>query len=303
MIAPPAILTAELWSRLPTDLHWKGPPNAWTEAARPGQRLHSFLEGPAWDGRDLLIADVPYGRVFRLSETGAWSVALAYDGQPHALRALPDGDWAVACFARGLLAADLATGMVSDLQPRVNTEAFRGLSDLAVAPNGDVWFTDSGRSSLTDPTGRLFVRRADGRLETALSNLPYPNGVALSPEGGQVYVALTRAQEIRTLRADWPRAAPPMSGVFAHTQGGLGPDGLAVDGHGRVAAAQAQAGRAYLWSARGDLLAVVRLPEGLWTTAVAFDPAAEGSGGALILTEAQAGAVWRADLAGLPTEL
>lgn len=303
MIRPPVILTAELWSRLPESLHWQGPPNAWTEAARPGQRLHSFLEGPAFDGDDLLIADVPYGRVFRLSPSCSWSTALSYDGQPHALRALPDGDWAVACFARGLLSADLATRMITELEPRMNTEGFRGLSDLAVAPNGDVWFTDSGRSSLSDPTGRLFVRRADGRLETALSNLPYPNGVALSPDGGQVYVAMTRAQEIRTLRSDWPRVAAPMSGIFAHTQGGLGPDGLAVDGQGRVAAAQAQAGRAFIWSARGDLLAVVRLPEGLWTTAVAFDPAAEAAGGRLIITEAQRGAVWRADLAGLPKEL
>ena len=298
MISPPAVLTAELWSRLPEALHWRGPPNAWTEAARPGQRLHSFLEGPAWDGEDLLIADVPYGRVFRLSPAGDWSVALAYDGQPHALRRLPDGDWAIACFARGLLAADLATGGVSGLQTRMNTEGFRGLSDLAVAQSGDVWFSDSGRSSLTDPTGRLFVRRAEGRLETALVNLPYPNGVALSPDGGQVYVALPRAQAILTLRTSWPAEAPPMSGVFAHTAGGLGPDGLAVDAQGRLAAAQAQAGRAYVWSARGDLLAVARLPEGLWTTAVAFHPS-----GDLIITEAQRGAVWRADLSSLPTEL
>ena len=65
-----------------------------------------------------------------------------------------------------------------------------------------------------------------------------------------------------------------------------------------LAAAQAQAGRAYVWSARGDLLAVARLPEELWTTAVAFPPC-----GDLIITEAQRGAVWRADLSSLPTEL
>ncbi|MEO1688704.1 MAG: SMP-30/gluconolactonase/LRE family protein [Pseudomonadota bacterium] len=298
MIAPPVVLEAALWSRLPDALHWRGGPNAWTEAARPGQRLHSFLEGPAFDGEDALIVDVPYGRIFRLTPAGDWSVALSYDGQPHAIKRLPDGDWAIACFQRGLLGADLATGLVTDLQTEANTEAFRGLSDLAVAPNGDVWFTDSGRSSLTDPAGRLFVRRADGRLETALGGLPYPNGVALSPDGGQVYVAMTRAQEVRTLRADWPRVAPPMSGVFTRTAGGLGPDGLATDAAGRLACAQAQAGRVHVWSRLGDPLAVVRLPEGLWTTAVAFAP-----DGALIITEAQRGAVWRADLASLPSEL
>ena len=54
--------------------------------------------------------------------------------------------------------------------------------------------------------------------------------------------------------------------------GGLGPDGLATNNQGWLTVAQAQAGRAYVFDALGDLIAEVRLPEGLWTTSVTFHP-------------------------------
>ncbi|MEM9012643.1 MAG: SMP-30/gluconolactonase/LRE family protein [Pseudomonadota bacterium] len=289
-------IEADLWTRLPETHRWTGRGNAWTEATRPGVRLHSFLEGPAiLPSGDVLVADVAYGRIFRVTPNGTWSLA-AEGGRPHALRPLADGRFAVADFEQGLVALDLATGNREVLADRVNTEAFRGLSDLAVAPNGDIWFTDSGRSSLTDPTGRLFCLRADGRLERVLANAPYPNGVALSPDGGTVYVAMTRANAVWTVSAAPAGPMGAMAGVFLQLSGGLGPDGLAVDAAGRLAVAQARAGRAYLFDALGDPVAEIRTPGGTWTTAVAFD------GDTLLIVEAEDGAIWRADVAGLRAE-
>ena len=84
-----------------------------------------------------------------------------------------------------------------------------------------------------------------------------------------------------------------MVGVFQQLSGGLGPDGLAVNALGWLAVAQAQAGRAYVFDALGDPLAVVHLPEGLWTTSVAFHPVSPTR---LIVTEAQYGVVYFADI-------
>ena len=39
-------LTAKLWSKLPDEFHFKGEPTDWVKMTRPGQSLHSFLEGP-----------------------------------------------------------------------------------------------------------------------------------------------------------------------------------------------------------------------------------------------------------------
>src|SRR5262249_18347302 len=158
--------------------------------------------------------------------------------------------------------------------------------------------TDPGRSSLSDPTGRVFRLRADQtRPDVILTNVPYPNGIALSPDGSLVYIAATRGNAVWRLMAAAPDPLLPMAGIFLQLSGGLGPDGLAVDAAGRLAVAQAQAGRAYLFSAIGDCLARIRLPRGLWTTALAF----ARDGKALYIVEAQYGAVWRADISTIPT--
>ncbi len=55
---------AQLVTRLPDDLHYQGEPNEWVRITRPGQRLHSFIEGAAFDREgNLWLVDVPYGRI------------------------------------------------------------------------------------------------------------------------------------------------------------------------------------------------------------------------------------------------
>ncbi len=299
-MSAPVRLDAEIWARLPADLHWTGPTNSWVEAARPGQRLHSFLEGPCFtaDGT-FWLTDVPFGRIFAISPDGNWRLAAETGGQPHAVKPMADGRLALVDYRLGLLAYDPTSGTFETLCDAINTEAFRGLSDLAVAPNGDIWFTDSGRTSLTDPTGRLFVRRADGRLQQALGNVPYPNGVALTPDGKQVYVAATRGNAVWRLNAHWPDPVLPMAGIWVQLSGGLGPDGLAVDRRGRVAIAQAQAGRVRLMSALGDPVADIRTPGGAWVTSVAFGGADDED---LYIVEAQQGAVYRIPVGHLDSD-
>ena len=295
-------IDAELWTRLPDALHHTGEPNDWVRTTRPGMRLHSFLEGPCFDADGTLwLADVPYGRIFKIAPSGAWTLAQRYDGEPHGLRRLADGRFAVTDHRHGLLALDPVSGTREVLVDRINTEHFRGLSDLALAPNGDIWFTDSGRTSLSDPTGRLFRLRAPldpqaRRLELVLANVPYPNGVALSPDGRLVYLAATRANAVWRLLADAPDPVWPMVGIFVQLSGGLGPDGLAVDRRGRLAVAHGQAGRAWLFDALGDPLAEIRTPGGLWVTSCAFAGADETQ---LCIVEAQTGGIYRADLRGL----
>lgn len=291
-------LPVTLFARLPEALHHRGEPTEWVRVTRPGQRLHSFLEGPCFDAQGhLWLVDVPYGRIFRVGPDGGWTVAHAYDGEPHGLARLADGAFAVTDYRRGVLRLDRG-GAMTPLVTGVNSENFRGLGDIAAGPDGSLWFADPGRSSLSDPTGRLFrLRPGAAAAEPALVNIPYPNGIALSPDGRFVHVAATRANAVWRLLADAPDPLLPMTGVFLNLSGGLGPDGLAIDRHGRIAVAQAQAGRVYLFDALGDPLATIRLPEGRWTTSVAFAP----DGDALFIIEAETASLYRADLTGVPT--
>ena len=288
----PVSLLAEPFARLPEAFHHRGEPNEWVRVTRPGERLHSFLEGPCFDSAGTLwLADVPYGRVFRVAPDGGWSLAHEYDGEPHGLAFDAVGRLLIADYRHGLLRLD--GDRRATVCARVNSEPFRGLADVSHAANGDIWLTDPGRSSLSDPTGRLFRLPAEGGpAELVLANLPYPNSVALTPSGGQVLVSVTRANAIWKLLANAPDAGWPMVGVHVQLSGGLGPDGIAIDSRGRLAVAQAQAGRAYLFDALGDPLATIRTPEGLWTTAVAFGPDERE----LYLIEAQTGSVFRTSL-------
>ena len=288
--AAPLICVAEPFAALPDALHHRGPPSAWARMTRPGQPMHSFLESAFFDDdRSLWLSDVPYGRVFRIAPDGGWRVEHAYAGAPHAMRILPDGCHLAVDYQHGLVALTGADAY-EVLSTGASDRPFLGLSDMALAPDGSVWFTDSGRSSLSDPTGRVYRLSSEGSLRLVLDCVPYANGIALSHDGAWVYVAATRANQVWRLSSALPDEGPPMVGAFLQLSGGLGPDGLATNAWGWLAVAQAQAGRAYVFDALGDPIADVLLPRGLWTTSVAFHPDRPDE---LTIVDAQHGAVFR----------
>ena len=286
-------LTAVPVFRLPEEYRHMGEPSAWAKMTRPGQSMHSFLEAAFFDADgNLWLSDVPYGRIFKVSPEGHWSLAHQIDGEPHAMRITPDGRHIAVDYRHGLIEL---TGQ-SDfkvLSTGLESQPFLGLSDMAYAPDGALWFTDSGRTSLSDPKGRVYCLSPGGVLRLVLDCLPYPNGICFSPDGAWVYVAATRANQVWRLSSNLPTTGQPMVGVFLQLSGGLGPDGLATNKQGWLTVAQAQAGRAYVFDALGDPIAEVRLPEGLWTTSVAFHPDDKFK---LYIVDAQTGTIFVANI-------
>jgi len=227
--APPEIGT-RVFTRLPQHLHFQGEPNEWVRATRPGQRLHSFLEGPSFD-RDgnLYCVDVPHGRVFRISPAGEWTVALAYDGEPNGLKIHRDGRIFIADYKRGIMLLDPASGKVTPLLETVRSEGFKGVNDLVFGNNGDLYFTDQGQTGLHDPTGRVYRYTAAGRLELLVSTVPSPNGLVLNRRETQLYVGVTRGNAVWRLPLFGDGGVSKV-GLFIQLSGGLaGPDGMALD--------------------------------------------------------------------------
>jgi len=283
-------ITARLWSKLPGEFHYQGEPTAWVKMTRPNQSLHSFLEGPSFDKNgDLWLVDVPYGRIFKVNTDGQWKLHKIYDGEPHSIKQMADGKFILTDYKNGLLRYD-GDDEFHVLADGYGGIKFKGLSDLTIAPNGDIWFTDSGRTSLSDPTGNVFCYRSNGTLDHILNNVPYPNGIILSPDGRLVYVAATRANAVWRFLSDYPDPEWPMVGVYIQLSGGLGPDGLAMDADGNLAVAHAQAGRVYVYNGLGDKVAVIDLPEGLWVTSVIYQK------NNLYIIEAQTGSIYRVKL-------
>jgi gluconolactonase len=286
-------LTAVPAFRLPEDYRHMGEPSAWAKMTRSDQPMHSFLEAAFFDAAgNLWLSDVPYGRVFKVSPEGDWSLAHQIDGEPHAMRIAPDGRHIAVDYRHGLIEL---TGQ-SDfnvLSTGLESQPYLGLSDMNYAPDGALWFTDSGRTSLSDPKGRVYCLSPDGVLRLVLDCVPYSNGICFSPDGAWVYVAATRANQVWRFSSNLPTTGQPMVGVFLQLSGGLGPDGLATNEKGWLTVAQAQAGRAYVFDALGDPIAEVCLPEGLWTTSVTFHPDDQSK---LYIVDAQTGTIFVANI-------
>ena len=145
------IITAKPFTALPKEYHHQGEPSAWAKMTRPGQAMHSFLESMFFDDRhNIWLSDVPYGRVFRVTPDGSWELMHQIKGELHAMRFSPDEKTIGVDYKHGLIALKskdtfevLSTGLAG--------QEFKGLSDMAYAPDGTLWFTDSGRTSLNDP--------------------------------------------------------------------------------------------------------------------------------------------------------
>ena len=204
---------------------------AWSDPNRQGAAVDSFLEGPSFDRNgDLWCVDIPFGRVFKISSAGEWDLVAQYDGWPNGLKIHRDGSIFITDYRRGLLKLDAKTAKIEAILETAFSESFKGLNDLHFADNGDLYFTDQGQSGIADPIGRVWRLRANGELQRLVANAPSPNGVTLNSKNSQVFVAMTRSQQIWRLPL-MEGGTPSKSGVAIQLSGGhAGPDGIEMDG-------------------------------------------------------------------------
>jgi len=247
----------EVFARLPEQWRKKGQASEWGTANRAGAKLECFLEGPAFDrAGNLYVVDVPFGRIFRVAPSGEFDLAAEYDGWPYAVKIHRDGRIFIADYRHGLLVLDPATGAVSSLLSRYLPRSLRGANDMYFACNGDLYFTDYGQSDLHDPTGRVFRLAGadpDGSLQLLSGNIPGPNGLTLNPSETVLYVAATRMNAIWRMSIQ-PDGSVVKVSIFAHLNGGVGPDGMTTDSAGNVVVAHAGRGIVWVYSPHGELL-------------------------------------------------
>jgi gluconolactonase len=226
---PPELIKAQTFMSMPQKFRRKTR-TTWSDPNRQGAEVDSFLEGPAFDrAGNLYFVDIPFGRVFRITTKGEWELVTQYDGWPNGLKLHRDGRFFIADYRLGLMALDAGAGTVAPLLETAYSEGFKGLNDLHFASNGDLFFTDQGQTGIADPTGRVYRLRANGALDRLASNVPSPNGITVNSRDNQVYVAVTRAQQIwrLPLMAD---GQPSKTGVAIQLSGGhAGPDGIEMD--------------------------------------------------------------------------
>lgn len=164
------------------------------------------------------------GNLERFADTGGRPLGLDFDAA---------GDLWVADSRRGLLRIS-PDGAVEVRADRIDGRRLRLVNDVAVAPDGTVYFTEASsrfdqEDNLLDliehrPWGGLLAHDpGTGRTRLVLDSLYFANGVAVSEEGSFVLVAELSAYRIRRIWVGGPRAGE--SEIFAEGLPGF-PDGI-----------------------------------------------------------------------------
>lgn len=266
----PLIKETEVFTRLPDEYRRSDKNNAWSLANRGGAPVHSFLEGPVFDSREnLYVTDIPYGRIFKITPTGEWSLVVEYDGEPNGMKFYDDKTLVIADYKNGLLLLDVDSGHVSTLLGRRNTERFKGINDLVFDSAGNLYFTDQGQTGLHDPTGRVYRLSLDGRLDCLLNNAPSPNGLVLSTDEKVLFVAMTRGNCVWRVPLMRDGSVSKV-GQFFTSYGPSGPDGLAMDESGRLIVCNPGLGVGWVLNQKGEPEEVLKSVAGASLTNIAF---------------------------------
>ncbi|MFJ8388838.1 SMP-30/gluconolactonase/LRE family protein [Streptomyces sp. NPDC094438] len=231
-----------------------------TGSAPPVQVAHipDWVESIAVDKRGRMFATAYFtGRVYRMDAPGSTPVPLTGNiGANGGIVVRDDGQLLVGT------GNDLAHSLTGDVLPvsklllvdpesgKVTTYAsgLGGIDGVALAPDGTVYTTTLGGRNI----GRV---TPDGRVDPAWAQVQQPNGVAVSPDGKQVYVIQTTiAPGLYRIPVGDP--AHPQRWISAAPSDALAvPDGLTLDSRGRPLIATHAAGQ--IWRAEGGRLCAV----------------------------------------------
>ena len=204
-----------------------------------------FSEGPVWcDDGTLVVTSVAAGALYRVwpNESRAEVCAQTHGGANGAALAA-DGSILVAQNG-GMDFTNLPAGLFPEMpEPEPATpglqlarpdgtvtyladDGLRAPNDLAVAANGDVYFTDPGHypPPADELVGRVMVYERDGSVRAFAGAFQYCNGIAFEPDGTLVVVEGRGLQRVGTDGSrDW----------VIETLGRGGGDGFCLDADGR----------------------------------------------------------------------
>jgi gluconolactonase len=247
-----------------------------------------FIEGPVWvrSGGYLVFSDIPNNSIMRWTADGKviairsrifpgafpqgvgvliGSNGLSLDGQGRIVAA-EHGNRRVSRFERD--------GSATVLADRYQGKRLNSPNDLVIRRNGDIYFTDPPGLLRTYPADAkdkptpeldfngVYRITTKGKLDLLAKDIPYPNGLAFSPDEKTLYIASSRPDKFwmaYDVTADGTLVRGRKFFDATKIPGDGVPDGMKVDSAGNIYAA-GPAG-IMIFSRQGKLLGTLSFPE------------------------------------------
>lgn len=254
-----------------------------TVTAEPWVRLPATgdLEGPVFE-RDgnLIFSDVMGHRILRVTPDGTIStLAERPELFPGGLAIRRDGRIFIASInpstKTGTIVSLRPDG--SDVQTEVPASAGFLPNDIVFDQKGGYYFTDF-RGSATDPRGGIYYIPPHSRKPVAVvSGLAMANGVALSPEGRELWATEFGRNALYRVQLADATHPTPLGTAIAYYFTGPAPDSMRIDGGGNLYVALYGQGRILAFGHNGVPIGQILLPErdaghNLNTTNMAIKP-------------------------------
>jgi sugar lactone lactonase YvrE len=212
-----------------------------------------FLESPRWHAGKLWASDVLAGTVLTVTPGGGPEVVARIEGLPSGLGLLPDGRAIVVSMLRRQLLEVSANGerLYADLRAVLTGTP----NDMIVDGEGRAFVGDIGFDLLgprARHAGRIICVLPDGRARAVADGLDYPNGIAVSADGGSLFVAESEAGWITSfaVASDGSLTARSRVGDF----GAGSPDGICLDASGAIWVSLFEAGEFVRMGRDGQVL-------------------------------------------------
>ncbi|MBO0805662.1 MAG: SMP-30/gluconolactonase/LRE family protein [Nocardiopsaceae bacterium] len=223
-----------------------------------------FGESPRWHDGRVWFSDWGVHQVIALDPGGRYEVIASVPSFPMCIDFLPDGRLLVVDSARRRLLRREPSGSMAchaDLGPISG----KPWNDLVVDARGNAYVNNIG---FDFPGGKpapgiVALVTPEGSARPVAGNLAFPNGMAITADGGTLIVAESHASRL-TAYDIGPGGGLDRRRVWAATPGDH-PDGICVDSEGAVWYADVAGRRCVRIREGGEILASVELDRGAFS--------------------------------------
>jgi sugar lactone lactonase YvrE len=196
----------------------------------------AFLEGPRWHEGRLWFSDMHARRVYAASEDGAVEAIARVPECPSGLGWLPDGRLLVVSMEDRRLLRREADGSFATHADLSGVATYH-CNDMVVDAAGRAYVGNFGFDLHTQQKPRaakLALVQPSGEVSVAASDLQFPNGAVITPDGKTLVVGESFGNRLTAFDIDAASGGLSRRRVWAALPGGAVPDGICLDAEGAI---------------------------------------------------------------------